>query len=237
MATPLIGLTSYAETARWAVWEGKAAVVGWVYVAAIHRAGGRTLLIPPADHGLDETLDALDGLMLAGGNDLDPSYYDAAAHSETQESQPERDHAELALMRGALERDMPILAICRGMQVMNVARGGSLIQHLPEHLDSTAHREVVGAFSEHPVEIAPNSLLEEILGPTAPVKSHHHQAADRIGAGLCPVAWSQDGTVEALEDPDRRFALGVQWHPEEGPDMALFNALVDAAQVYRTARR
>ena len=183
-----------------------------------------------------ETLDALDGLMLAGGNDLDPSYYDAAPHRATQEPQPERDQAELALMRGALERDMPILAICRGMQVMNVARGGSLIQHLPEHLESTAHREVVGAFSEHPVEIAPNSLLEEILGPPAPVKSHHHQAADRIGAGLSPVAWSQDGTVEALEDPSRRFALGVQWHPEEGPDMALFNALVDAAQVYRTTR-
>ncbi len=237
MRTPLIGLTSYAETARWAVWEGKAAVVGWVYVDAIHRAGGRTILIPPADHGLDETLDVLDGLMLAGGNDLDPTAYGAEQHPETQDPQPERDRGELALLSGALERDMPVLAICRGLQVMNVARGGSLIQDLPEHLDSSAHREVVGVFSEHPVTIAPDSLLASILGPTAPVKSHHHQAADHIGAGLMPVAWSPDGTVEALEDPDRAFALGVQWHPEEGPDMALFTALVSAARSYRDARR
>ncbi len=236
MPVPLIGLTSYAENARWAVWEGRAAVVGWVYVDVIHRAGGRTLLIPPADHGLEETLDALDGLMLAGGNDLDPASYGATPHAETQAPQLERDRGELALMAGALERDMPVLAICRGMQVMNVARGGSLIQHLPEHLESTAHREVVGEFSEHPVTIAPGSLLGGILGPTAPVKSHHHQAAGRLGAGLTPVAWSDDGMVEALEDPDRGFALGVQWHPEEGPDMALFTALVTAAAAYRTTR-
>jgi gamma-glutamyl-gamma-aminobutyrate hydrolase PuuD len=236
MPTPLIGLTSYAEDARWAVWEGKAAVVGWVYVDAIHRAGGRTLLLPPADHGLDETLDVLDGLMLAGGQDLDPAHYDASPHDETQEPHTERDRAELALMTGALERDMPILAICRGMQVMNVARDGNLIQHLPEHLDSTAHREMVGVFSDHPVSIAPDSLLANILGPEAPVKSHHHQAVGTIGAGLRPVAWADDGTVEALEDPDRRFALGVQWHPEEGPDTALFSALVDAANAYRDAR-
>lgn len=236
MATPLIGLTSYAETARWAVWEGKAAVVGWAYVDAIHRAGGRTILIPPAEHGLDETLDVLDGLMLAGGNDLDPSSYGADQHAETQDPQVERDKGELALLSGALERDMPILAICRGLQVMNVARGGSLIQHLPEHLDSTSHRVVVGEFSEHPVTIAPDSLLAGILGPTAPVKSHHHQAADSIGVGLTPVAWSTDGTIEALEDPDRSFALGVQWHPEEGPDMRLFTALVSAARAYRDGR-
>ncbi len=236
MPVPLIGLTSYAESAQWAVWDGKAAVVGWVYVEAIHRAGGRALLIPPADHGLDETLDVLDGLMLAGGNDLDPAAYGADPHPQTQSPQLERDRGELALMAGALARNIPVLAICRGMQVMNVARGGTLIQHLPEHLDSTAHREVVGVFSEHPVTIAPDSLLAGILGSCAPVKSHHHQAADRLGSGLTPVAWSDDGTVEALEDPDRRFALGVQWHPEEGPDMSLFTALVSAAAAYRATR-
>ena len=236
MPVPLIGLTSYAENARWAVWEGKAAVVGWLYVDAIHRAGGRTVLIPPADHGLDETLDAIDGLMLAGGNDLDPAVYGADPHPETQSPQLERDRGEFALVSGAFARDMPMLAICRGMQVMNVARGGDLIQHLPEHLDSTAHREVVGVFSDHSVTIAPDSLLAEILGPAAaPVRSHHHQAAARVGAGLCAVAWSDDGTVEALEDPSRRFALGVQWHPEEGPDLSLFTALVDAAADYRAA--
>lgn len=236
MPVPLIGLTSYAENAQWAVWQGKAAVVGWVYVDAIHRAGGRALLIPPADHGFDETLDVLDGLMLAGGNDLNPAAYGADPHPETQTPQSERDRGELALMTGALARDMPVLAICRGMQVMNVARGGTLIQHLPDHLDSTTHREVVGVFSQHPVTIAPDSLLAAILGPSAPVQSHHHQAADRIGSGLTPVAWSDDGTVEALEDPDRPFALGVQWHPEEGPDMSLFTALVSAAGAYRATR-
>lgn len=234
MPVPLIGLTSYAESAQWAVWEGKAAVVGWVYVDAIHRAGGRTLLIPPAEHGLEETLDAIDGLMLAGGNDLDPAVYGADPHPETQSPQRERDRGEFALVSGALARDMPLLAICRGMQVMNVARGGDLIQHLPEHIESTVHREVVGVFSDHSVTIAPDSLLAEILGPAAPVKSHHHQAAARLGAGLTAVAWSDDGTVEALEDTKRSFALGVQWHPEEGPDLSLFTALVGAAAVYRT---
>jgi putative glutamine amidotransferase len=236
MATPLIGLTSYAQTARWAAWEGKAAVVGWVYVDAIHRAGGRTLLLPPTDQGIAETLDVLDGLMLAGGNDLDPAHYGATRHAETEEAHPERDQAELALLQGALERNLPVLAICRGMQVMNIARGGTLIQHLPEHLGSATHREVVGQFSEHPVEIAPDSLLESVLGPSAPVLSHHHQAADRIGDGLTAVAWSEDGTVEAIEDSALDFALGVQWHPEEGLDTALFTALIDAAAAYRAAR-
>ncbi len=233
---PLIGLTSYAEDARWAVWQGKAAVVGWVYVEAIHRAGGRALLIPPTELGIAETLDAIDALVLAGGNDIDPAAYGALPHAETQEPQPERDRAELALLSAALERDMPVLAICRGMQVLNVARGGSLIQHLPEHTGSSAHREVVGVFSEHPVEIAPGSTLERALGPTAPVKSHHHQATAAIGDGLLPVAWAEDGTVEALEDPDQTFVLGVQWHPEEGEDLALFTGLVDAARRFRATR-
>lgn len=236
MRTPLIGLTSYAEDARWAVWEGKAAVVGWVYVDAIHRAGGRAMLIPPADHAIDETLDVLDGLMLAGGQDLDPASYGAIPHPETQEPQRERDRSEAALVNGALDRQMPILAICRGMQVMNVARGGSLIQHLPEHVENDSHRQVVGVFSDHPVSIAPESRLSRILGPTAPVKSHHHQATDRLGAGLSPVAWADDGTVEAIEATDHPFAVGVQWHPEEGPDVSLFTALVDAASAYRLSR-
>ena len=210
MRFPLIGLTSYAENARWAVWEGKAAVVGWVYVDAIHKAGGRTLLIPPSDHGVDETLDAIDGLILAGGNDIDPAAYGAQPHAETQDPQRERDSAEISLLTGALARDLPVLAICRGMQVLNVARGGSLVQHLPDTAASTGHREVVGQFTDHPVEIAPDSLLERILGPRAPVKSHHHQAAADIGDGLAPVAWADDGTIEALEDPGRSFALGVQ---------------------------
>lgn len=236
MSTPLIGLTSYAEDAQWAVWRGKAAVVGWVYIDAIQRAGGRVVLLPPSDAGLDETLDVIDGLVLAGGQDIDPSTYGADAHPLTQAPQPERDQAEIALIDGALARDIPVLGICRGMQVLNVARGGSLLQHLPEHTGAETHREVVGVFSEHPVEVAPESLLDGLIGPAAPVKSHHHQATDAIGDGLVPVAWAQDGTIEALEAPDRSFALGVQWHPEEGGDLALFTGLVEAARAYRARR-
>ncbi len=234
MEPPLIGLTSYAEPARWAVWSGKAAVVGWVYVEAIHRAGGRALLIPPAEHGVDRILDTIDGLVLAGGQDIEPSRYGADRPPSTEPAQLDRDHAEFLLVRGALRRGMPILGICRGIQVMNVACGGDLIQHLPEELDHEHHRETVGVFSEHPVRIAPGSTLETILGPTAPVLSHHHQATGRVGDGLTPVAWAEDGTIEALEATgDDGFALGVQWHPEEGDDMALFTAVVERARAYR----
>lgn len=237
MDAPLIGLTSYAEQARWAVWSGKAAVVGWVYVDAIHRAGGRAVLIPPAEHGIDRILDTIDALVLAGGQDIAPERYGAERHPRTEPSQVERDHAELELVRGALERGIPTLGICRGIQVMNVARGGDIIQHLPEARGHEGHRETVGAFTEHPVDIRPGSRLEQILGPLAPVLSHHHQAAGRIGAGLTPVAWAEDGTVEAVESEDGGFALGVQWHPEEGEDLALFTALVAEARAYRDRGR
>ncbi len=233
---PLIGLTSYAEPARWAVWEGKAAVVGWVYVEAIHRAGGRVILIPPADHGQDRILDVIDGFVLAGGQDIDPGRYDADRHPSTENPQHGRDDAELALTAAAMDRGIPVLGICRGIQVMNVARGGSLIQHLPDHIASTGHRETVGVFSEHPVSVEPGSRLQAILGDSAPVLSHHHQATDRVGDGLTAVAWSDDGTIEALEAAGDEFAVGVQWHPEEGEDLSLFTALVDAARRYRDAR-
>jgi putative glutamine amidotransferase len=212
-------------------------VVGWVYVEAVHRAGGRAILIPPAEHGIDEVLDAIDGLMLTGGADIEPTRYGAEAHAETAGVQPHRDAAELALVAAALERDLPLLAICRGMQVLNVASGGGLVQHLPEATGSMRHREVMGVFSDHDVEIAPGSHLEAALGRRAPVRSHHHQAPAGIGAGLVPVAWAEDGTVEALEAPERSFALGVQWHPEEGDDPALFRALVAEAAARRAGAR
>ncbi len=230
---PLIGLTSYAEPARWAVWEGKAAVVGWVYVDAIHRAGGRTLIIPPADHGQERILDVLDGLVLAGGQDIDPGRYGAERDRSTEAPQHGRDGAELALTAAAMDRGIPVLGICRGIQVMNVARGGDIIQHLPDAIGITGHREVVGVFSEHDVAVEPGSRLQSILGDVAPVLSHHHQAAGAVGDGLRPVAWSDDGTIEALESTGDGFAVGVQWHPEEGEDLALFTALVDAARRYR----
>lgn len=233
MSAPLIGLTAYAEDARWAVWAGKAAVVGWVYVDAIHRAGGRTLMIPPGNEGLDRVVDAIDALVLAGGQDINPERYGAELGPDTQEPQDERDATELALVELARRRNMPTLAICRGLQIMNIARGGDLVQHLPDAVDTDAHREVVGVFSHHPVEVAPGSLLATLMPAGLPVPSHHHQAADRIGDGLVPVAWADDGTIEALEDPDTDFTLGVQWHPEEDPNDVLFGALVSAARRYR----
>ena len=217
---PVVGITSYAEEARWGVWEQPAALVPLAYVRAVERAGGRPLIIPPCPEGVDETLDALDGLIFSGGADLDPECYGAEAHPETNGTRPERDSAELALLEGALARDMPVLAICRGSQVLNIARGGDLVQHLPEVVGHEDHKHTPGVFADH-----------------APVKSHHHQGYGRLGEGLREAARADDGTVEAIEDPSRRFAVGVLWHPEEGEDAALFDALVAEAGRYREEHR
>jgi putative glutamine amidotransferase len=234
---PLIGVTSYEpEEVRTGVWVFSAALIPSTYVDAVARAGGRPLIVPPLDHGVDETLDALDGILLSGGEDLDPAHYGAERHPETKGVHEARDRAELALLRGALERDMPVLAVCRGSQVLNVALGGDLVQHLPEVVGHDEHRHTPGAFADHDVRVAADSRLGELLGERAPVKSHHHQGFGRVGHGLREVAWAEDGLVEGLEDPARRFALGVLWHPEEGEDGALFAALVAEARRYREQR-
>ncbi len=219
---PLIGITSYAEEASWGHWTLPAALVPLSYVRSVELAGGRPIVVPPADDGVEETLDALDGLILSGGADLDPA--------------AERDRGELALLTGALERDLPVLAICRGMQLLNVAQGGSLHRHLPDVVGHEGHRETTGSFSEHAVRIAPSSRAAVILGEHAQIKSTHHQAPDRIGEGLEPVGWAEDGTVEALERPQGAFAVGVLWHPEEGEDKRLFEALVEEARRFRATR-
>jgi gamma-glutamyl-gamma-aminobutyrate hydrolase PuuD len=193
------------------------------------------LLVPPSNDGIEETLDSLDGLILSGGSDVDPDLYGDERHPETQ-SIPERDRAEIALLRAALERDMPVLAICRGSQVLNVAKGGDLVQHLPDVVGDERHRHTSGAFAEHGVEILPGTRLERVIGDRAPVKSYHHQGYRRLGEGLREAARADDGTIEAIEDPSRRFALGVLWHPEEGEDFALFAELVDEARRYRERR-
>ena len=233
---PLIGITSYAEEIRWGVWTEEAALVPLPYVRAVDEAGGRALVVPPAEEGLEETLDALGGVIFSGGGDLDPGLYDAEPHPETDAPRAARDAAELRMLEAALKRDMPVLAICRGSQVLNVARGGDLVQHLPEEVGHDQHRHEPGAFSDHDVKVAADSRLGALLGDHAPVKSHHHQAYGRIGRGLREVAWAEDGVVEGLEDPEKRFALGVLWHPEEGEDFALFKALVDEARAYREER-
>lgn len=237
----MIGITAYAEpSVRWGVWDVPAAVIPLAYVRAIESAGGRALLVPPSVEGIDETLDAVDGLLFSGGSDIDPAEYGHDAHSETSSVRPERDRGELALLTAALERDMPVLAVCRGSQVLNVARGGDLVQHLPDAVGDEKHKHLHkftgGVFADHDVEVKAGSRLGSLLGDRAPVKSHHHQGFGRVGEGLVEAAWAKDGTLEALEDPGKRFAVGVLWHPEEGEDAALFRALVDEARAYRAAR-
>ncbi|MGZ4384449.1 MAG: gamma-glutamyl-gamma-aminobutyrate hydrolase family protein [Gaiellaceae bacterium] len=234
---PLIGITTYVIDARFGAWEEESALVPSDYVRAVERAGGRALLVPPSKDGVEETLDALDGIIFSGGSDLDPSIYGQEAHPETNGVVPMRDQAELALLEAALERDMPVLAICRGSQVLNVGRGGDLVQHLPEVVGHERHKHTPGVYADHEVSVAADARLGSLLGERAPVKSHHHQGFGRVGDGLREVAWAEDGTVEALEDPARRFALGVLWHPEAGEDAALFEALVQEAADYRRERR
>jgi putative glutamine amidotransferase len=234
--TPVIGITAYAQDASWGVWRLPAALVPLNYVQAVERAGGRPVLVPPSEDGIAETVEALDGIVFSGGADVDPARYGADAHPETDTPQAQRDAAELALLAAALEQDVPVLAICRGFQLLNVARGGDLVQHLPEEVGTDEHKEVPGTFSEHPVEVKDGTRLASLIGARSDVTSHHHQAVGRIGDGLVETAWARDGTLEGLEDPSRRFAVGVQWHPEAGEDQALFEGLVQEARAYREAR-
>ena len=234
---PIIGVTSYAPSAvRWGPWHETAVIVPESYVRALTRAGARPLIIPPDEPSAEQTLDLLDGVVLSGGTDVDPATYGAELGPSTDEPASQRDRAELALLSAALARDMPVLAVCRGSQLLNVARGGDLVQHLPDRVGHEGHRPRPGTFADHDVEVKPESRLGGILGRHASVKSHHHQGYGRLGRDLRPVAWADDGTVEALEDSSQRFALGVLWHPEEGEDQALFDELVEAARAYRTAR-
>jgi putative glutamine amidotransferase len=237
MSRPVIGITSYAEQARWGVWDAPAALIPMVYVQAVEHAGGRPLLVPPSDEAIEETLDALDGLLLSGGSDLDPALYGADAHPETNGIRPDRDRAEIALLHAALERDMPVLAVCRGSQVFNVARGGDLVQHLPDVVGDEKHKQTPGVFADHDVDVKTDTRLGQLLGDRAPVKSHHHQGYGRLGDGLVESAHAEDGTIEAFEDPSQRFALGVLWHPEEGEDFRLFEQLVEEARRYRAEKR
>ena len=238
MIRPLIGITAYAEpSVRWGVWELAAALIPLAYIRAIEAAGGRALLVPPSEQGIEETLDALDGLLFSGGSDLDPALYGQEPHPETGGVREERDRGELALLRAALERELPVLAVCRGVQVLNVARGGDLVQHLPDVVGDERHKHTPGAFADHEVALREGSKVGTLLGERAPVKSHHHQGLGLIGEGLVESAWADDGTIEALEDPAGRFTVGVLWHPEEGEDAALFRALVDEARGFRATRR
>ncbi len=233
---PVIGLCTAVERARWAAWDLPAVLLPRDYVDAVQRAGGQALLLPPdpawAAHP-DEVLDLLDGLILAGGSDMGPETYGAKPHPETVGSVSERDTFEIALARRALERDLPFLGICRGMQVLNVALGGTLHQHLPDANGHTEHRRVPGTFegNGHDVVLDAGSLAARAAGEERHATlSHHHQGVDEIGQGLAVTGRAtMDELPEALEAPDRRFALGVQWHPEADETSRLISALVEEA--------
>lgn len=234
---PVIGITTYAQEASWGVWRLPAALIPLDYVDAVERAGGRPVLVPPSEDGVEETLEVLDGIIFSGGADVDPSLYGADRHPETDAPQSRRDAGELALLRAALERDMPVLAVCRGFQLLNVVRGGDLLQHLPDSLGQDTHKQVPGTFAEHPVELQEGTRLASMIGTRSEVTSHHHQGIGNVGEGLVEAAWAGDGTLEGVEDPSRRFAVGVQWHPEAGEDRALFENLVAEARAYGVHRR
>ncbi|MEV5830142.1 gamma-glutamyl-gamma-aminobutyrate hydrolase family protein [Spirillospora sp. NPDC052242] len=229
---PLIGVTACQEPARWGMWVREAALLPVAYPRWVERAGAVPVLLPPAAslRGVDALVERLDGIVLAGGGDVDPELYGAERHPETDPPQPQRDRFELALARAVVDADVPFLAICRGLQILNVARGGTLVQHLPEAVGHEGHAPVRGRMGSHAVRIAPNSVLGKVLGESAEVPTLHHQAVGRLGKGLAAVAWADDQVVEAAELQGHRFGVAVQWHPEEGEDGRLFEALVSAAR-------
>jgi len=228
VARPVVGITTYVTDAKWGYWNLEAALIPFDYVQKVERAGGRALLVPPSLDGVEETLDSLDAVVLTGGSDLDPELYGEEAHDETLGIVRLRDDAELALLKAALGRDMPVLGICRGIQVLNVGMGGDLEQHLEGH-----RHDPPGEFMEHDVAIEPGTKLAEMLGERTTVMSHHHQGVKTLAPGLVETARAADGLVEAVEAPDRRFTVGVLWHPEAGQDARLFERLVAEAARYR----
>jgi putative glutamine amidotransferase len=228
---PLIGICTAVERSQFGVWDAEAFLLHHTYIEAVQRAGGAAVMLPPdPDVDADGLLDVLDGLILAGGRDIDPATYGAERANGTDDPRRERDEFELALAQRAMERDIPLLGICRGMQLMNIARGGTLEQSLPEHL----HRRSVGTFdgNDHSVHLEESSLAARATGEVSHgTLSHHHQGIDRVGDGLRVTGWAdEDELPEALEDPGLRFALGVQWHPEADPESRVIAALVEAAR-------
>jgi putative glutamine amidotransferase len=228
---PLIGITATLEPARWGDWVREAALLPVAYQRALERARAVPVLVPPSVRGTVPILiERLDGLIFSGGGDIEPSLYGEEPHEETGPPQPQRDRFEFALLRAAIDADLPFLAVGRGMQALNVVREGSLIQHLPDVVGGNAHQPSPGRFGRHKVQISVTSTLGKTLGDHAEVVSGHHQAIRRLGKGLSTVAWADDQIIEAVELQGHRFAIGVQWHPEESDDPRLIEALVAEAR-------
>lgn len=240
---PLVGVTTYVAEARWGGWEHRAAVLPDNYFELVAAAGGRPLLLPPPKDasggpgmGAEEVVAVLDALVLTGGGDVAPAAYGEEAVPEVAGVDPVRDESERALLDAALRVDLPILAICRGCQVLNVHLGGSLLQHLPDEVGHFAHRTAPYVFGDVDVETVAGTRAADVFGDVDTVRCSHHQAINKLGRGLEVTATTTDGVIEAVELPGSRFVLAVQWHPEQSWDRRPFDALVDAARGYRDAR-
>lgn len=233
--SPLIGLSTYRQQAQSGVWDVPASFLPGVYLDGVTLAGGIAVLLPPQPAGAGaagRVLDALDGLIITGGRDVDPAAYGDEPHPATDEPARDRDAWEFALVDAALHRLMPILGICRGAQVLNVALGGTLHQHLPDLVGHTRHKPADAVFSTTTVDTVPGSRLAGLIGESAHAKCYHHQGIAHIGEGLVVCATS-DGVIEAVEKPGEHFVVAVQWHPEETlDDLRLFSGLVEAARHY-----
>lgn len=233
-----VGISAAIEWAKWGAWADELTMAPHSYTRAVQKAGGLALLLAPddaAEAAPERWLDRIDGLLLSGGNDIDPAFYGQQPHPETKGIRPERDRFEIAMTRAALERSMPVLGVCRGMQLLNVARGGDLVQHLPDLVSNDGHRITPGSFGDHEVRLGPGSLAARAVGAQrTTIKSHHHQGVGALGEGLVASGWSPDGdVVEAIELDEREhpFALGVLWHPEEEERSRVVGALVEAAKM------
>lgn len=233
----LIALSTYRESARWGVWETSADLLPSDYARSVEAAGGVAILIPPTQpyaEAARSVVARVDGLVIAGGADVDPEKYAEPAHPTTGAPRPDRDAWELALLDAAAETRIPVLGICRGMQVMAVHAGGTLDQHVPELVDHEGHSPGGDVYGQTGIRIAEGSRLAALLDAAPAVACHHHQAV-RAHPGFMPVAWADDGLLEAIEDPTHPFRIAVQWHPEVGTDRGLFAALVKAGERYAGA--
>jgi putative glutamine amidotransferase len=235
VARPLIGVTTYLEQAVRGEWDERFGMVPETYLIAVEEGGGTPLMLPPQpfdDSGVDRVLGAIDGLVLSGGADVDPGRYGAERDPRTDEPRYDRDDWEVELLLGAIARDLPVLAICRGVQILNVALGGSLVQHVPDVSDHD-HGRAPGGFARTDVDITGGTLVRDVLGSAGDrlsVHCHHHQVLDRVADGLVVAARAEDGLIEAVELPSKPFVVGVQWHPEQHEsDRRLFAALAQAA--------
>ena len=237
---PVLGMTTYLERAQTGIWDVRASFLPHIYFEGVTRAGGIAVLLPPQpvdDDIAARVLDGLDGLVITGGKDVDPATYDQQPHPSTDPPRPDRDAWEFTLLAGALRRGLPVLGICRGAQVLNVAFGGTLHQHLPDVVGHTGHQPGNAVFSTLTVRTVPGTRLAAVIGDASDVQCYHHQAIAELGDGLIVSARDRDGVIEAVELPGERFVLAVQWHPEERlDDLRLFAAAVDAAAAYATGR-